>query len=320
MFLFTLVSFFIIIVYISIAKKLKIYDVPNHRSSHSTVTIRGGGIVIPLVWLLWFIVNDYPLTFFTAAVVILAILGFWDDIKNLGLPVRLAVQLISFILVWYQLYGNTYWNLWIIPVAIVSIGALNAVNFMDGINGMTGLYALSFFIPLQLKFASHFFETTPWSFLIIAIISFGVFNFRRKAICFLGDVGSLTIGLLFVFYTIALIYGFNPLNVSEVQVAEFNISYLLLLCFYGVDVIMTLFQRLFQGQKLSSPHRMHLYQILVNERKQPHLLISFFYSFFQLLINIWVLWFAPTQFQSLLLIISLSIIYILFKGNLTHTK
>jgi UDP-N-acetylmuramyl pentapeptide phosphotransferase/UDP-N-acetylglucosamine-1-phosphate transferase len=315
-----LVSFFIIILYISIAKQFKIVDVPNHRSSHSRVTIRGGGVIIPLIWFFWFVLNDYPLTYLTIALLILSIFGFWDDIKNLDLPIRIAAQIISFLLIWYQLFGNSNWTLWVLPIAIITIGALNAVNFMDGINGITGLYALAFFIPLQLKFTNHFFEPSPWILLIIAILSFGFFNFRKNAICFLGDVGSLTIGLVFIFYILALIYGFNPLKINEVSKGEFNISYLLLLSLYGIDVILTLFQRLFQGHKLSSPHRMHFYQILVNENNVPHLLVSFLYAFFQLLINIWVLWYTPTQFQSLLLILFQCIIYIILKRNLTQNK
>jgi UDP-GlcNAc:undecaprenyl-phosphate GlcNAc-1-phosphate transferase len=320
MFLFILVSFIILISYISIAKQFRIVDVPNHRSSHSRVTIRGGGIVIPLIWFLWFVLNDYPLPFLTLGLLILAFLGFWDDIDNLDFRIRVSAQIVSFFLVWYQLFGNTNWNLWFIPIAIVSIGALNAVNFMDGINGMTGLYTLAFLIPLQQKFTNHFLEPTPWILLIIAILSFGFFNFRKNAICFLGDVGSLTIGLIFVFYILALIYGFNPLEISKVSIGEFNISYLLLLSLYGIDVILTLFQRLFLGHKLSSPHRMHLYQILVNEQNKSHLLVSFLYSFLQLVVNIWVLWYAPTQFQSLCLILTLSLIYILLKIKLSQNK
>jgi UDP-GlcNAc:undecaprenyl-phosphate GlcNAc-1-phosphate transferase len=313
MVLFILVSFIILISYISIAKQFRIVDVPNYRSSHSRVTIRGGGIVIPLIWFLWFLLNDYPLPFLTLGLLILAFLGFWDDIHNLDFRIRVSAQIVSFFLVWYQIFGDTNWNLWGLPVAIVSIGALNAVNFMDGINGMTGLYALAFFIPLQQKFTNNFLEPTPLILLIIAILSFGFFNFRKKAICFLGDVGSLTIGLIFVFYILALIYGFNPLNLSKVSIGEFNISYLLLLSLYGIDVILTLFQRLFLGYNLSSPHRMHLYQILVNEKQKPHLFISFIYAFLQLLINIAVLWCEPTLFESLLLISFLCIIYIFLK-------
>jgi UDP-N-acetylmuramyl pentapeptide phosphotransferase/UDP-N-acetylglucosamine-1-phosphate transferase len=313
MYLFILVSFIILISYISIAKQFRIVDVPNHRSSHSRVTIRGGGIVIPLIWFLWFVLNDYPLPFLTLGLLILAFLGFWDDIHNLDLRIRVSAQVVSFFLVWYQIFGDTNWNLLVIPVAIISIGALNAVNFMDGINGMTGLYGLSFFVPLQIKYASQFIEPTPWVFLIIATLAFGFFNFRKKAICFLGDVGSLTIGLVFVFYTLALIYGFNPLNINEVSIGDFNISYLLLLSLYGIDVILTLFQRLFLGHNLSSPHRMHLYQILVNEKQKPHLFVSFIYAFLQFLINIWVLWYEPTRFESLLLISFLCIIYIFLK-------
>jgi UDP-N-acetylmuramyl pentapeptide phosphotransferase/UDP-N-acetylglucosamine-1-phosphate transferase len=319
-FLFIIVSFLILFSYISVANYFRIVDIPNQRSSHSGITIRGGGVIIPLIWFLWFVLNDYPLPFLSIGLFLLAFFGFWDDIKNLNLSIRVIAQIISFLLVWYQLFGNTNWNLWFIPIAIVSIGALNAVNFMDGINGMTGLYALSFFIPLQFKYTNQFFEPTIWIFLVFAVLAFGFFNFRKNAICFLGDVGSLTIALIFVYFILALIYGFNPLNISEISIYDFNISYLLLLSLYGIDVILTLFQRLFQGHKLSSPHRMHLYQILVNENNKPHLMVSIIYSFLQLVINIWVLWYVPTQLQSLYLILTLCVIYIFLKYKISQNK
>jgi UDP-GlcNAc:undecaprenyl-phosphate GlcNAc-1-phosphate transferase len=306
--------------YLFLAIKCQIFDKPNQRSSHSSITIRGGGIIFPISIILWFFLCKSSLSFLTIAIIIISVIGFWDDIKNANISIRLAAQMISFLFVWYQLFGNTNWSLWIIVVAFVSIGVINAVNFMDGINGMTGFYALSFFVPLNLKYVSEANDTPLSIFLVLAILAFGFFNFRKKAICFLGDVGSLSIGLIFVFYILALIYGFNPLNIHEVSIGEFNISYLLLLSLYGIDVILTLFQRLFLGHKLFTPHRMHLYQLFVNDYNMPHLLVSFIYAFLQLLINIWVLWFDPTHLQSLFLIILLCIIYVFLKFHLSKKK
>lgn len=312
-----LLSLIILKFYFNLALKYSIVDNPNSRSSHITPTVRGSGIIIPIIWIFWFLISDYQFPFLTLGLLLVSIIGFCDDIKPVNPYIRLVGQTFAFLLLWYQLMGNIKWDIWLVPIAIVSIGALNAVNFMDGINGITGLYALSILIPLQIHFAPQFLALTPWLCIIIAILSFGWFNFRKNALCFAGDVGSLSLGYIFVFFILALMFGKDPLNLQSAQSFEFNFAYILLLKMYGLDVILTLFQRLFARQKLFIAHRMHLYQILVNERKIPHLLVSSIYAIIQLIFSVWVLWFTPSPITTTITIAMLTLVYLFVKYAVT---
>src|SRR5690606_28037184 len=128
----------------------------------------------------------------------------WDDVSNLPNKVRLLVHLISVSLMLFSIGAFQTWPFWLIPLAyILIIGTINAYNFMDGINGITGLYSLVilsslFFLNESITLiADQAFILTP----IIACVVFLFFNFRRKAKCFAGDVGSVSIG----FWIIALL-------------------------------------------------------------------------------------------------------------------
>jgi hypothetical protein len=125
---------------------------------------------------------------------------------------------------------------------------------MDGINGITGLYELAILIPLQIHFAPEFLTLHPWLCLIFSILTFGCFSFRELALCFAGDVGIFSLGYILVFYILVLMFGMNPINIERARSYDFNFAYILLLSMYDLDVILTLFQRLFAGHKIFSAH------------------------------------------------------------------
>ena len=127
--------------YLHIARKKQILDLPNHRSSHQQITIRGGGIVVPIAILIfWSVYQQYH--FFVLGTLLISGISFVDDIKPLPSRVRLLIHFLAVSLLFFQL------DLWefqwfILPVAFVLvIGWINAMNFMDGINGITVAYSL----------------------------------------------------------------------------------------------------------------------------------------------------------------------------------
>ena len=152
--------------YFKVADKFNIIDKPNERSSHSTIVLRGGGIIFLLgawVWALkgfmvdglWFM-DCYP--FFLLGLTLVAGISFIDDIHSLPDSLRLVVQFTAAGLAFYQLgmlngawfeqYGILLGALFILLALIVYVGATNVINFMDGINGITGAYSLSVLVPL----------------------------------------------------------------------------------------------------------------------------------------------------------------------------
>lgn len=269
-------AFALMRLYLFIAKKLNITDKPNSRSSHSQVTIRGGGIIFPLFALTWFFVNGFQYPFFFAGLVIISAVSFLDDIFQLSSLVRFSLQVISVLLLFFDLDLSAYHLLiWAVAV-IISVGVLNVYNFMDGINGITAGYSISVLIGLWIvnNFQVNFIQNEFIYYVGIAVITFSLFNFRERAICFAGDVGSVSIAFILLFMLSMLILKTqNPL-------------YLLFLGIYGTDSTLTIIYRAWLKENIFKPHRKHIYQLLANEIRLSHLFISTIYSIAQLLICI----------------------------------
>lgn len=280
--------------YFIIAKKYNIIDKPNERSSHTRLTLRGGGIIFPIAFLLFMtyeiFFNNYPLYLsnnpmpnfwlFGLGLLLICTISFIDDIIDLSSKIRLIFHFIAVTLLMYFLNAFQLFPLWIIPLCyILIVGILNAYNFMDGINGISGLYSvvllgsLWFVNEYLVEFVTPDFIIYP----IIAAVVFLYFNFRKRAKCFLGDVGSMGIA----FWILALL-GLLIIKTGELK-------YLLFLAVYGIDVIATIEERLRKKENILKPHRKHLYQLAANENKVDHRLISFGYAFLQVLICIFVI-------------------------------
>jgi UDP-N-acetylmuramyl pentapeptide phosphotransferase/UDP-N-acetylglucosamine-1-phosphate transferase len=177
---------------------------------------------------------------------------------------------------------------------------------MDGINGLTILYSLSFLISFYIINA-HIIAFTDSNFLLIVILSnliIGYFNIRKKAVCFLGDVGAITMGFIYAVLTISLMVKTNSL------------SPLILFLVYFLDSGWTIVERWIAKENIFLPHRKHLYQLLVNEYKLSHLLVAAIYFSIQSLVNlIWLMNYekdlAPITLISIFGVFS--VIYLLIK-------
>lgn len=266
--------------YFPIARKLKLYDVPNSRSSHKNITFRGGGILVPisLIFYVIFFGFHHGLSkyYLLLGIMLASVVSFYDDFKGSNPFFRLIIHFVSVGLIMMDITDDYNFSpIIIIIIAIIAVAAVNAFNFMDGINAITGLYVLAFFETV-LFFHYKIEKTFDPNFIIVIIIAlliFGFYNFRTKAILFAGDVGSVSLGLICVFYVLYLILHTN------------NIIYLSMLAVYGVESGLTIFYRLIKGQNIFQPHRMHLFQDLVHATKLPHLLVSFLYTLVQVIIN-----------------------------------
>ena len=208
-----LVLFVLELLYFRIADKFNIIDKPNHRSSHTQITLRGGGIIFPIAFVLYFVMSIIhrkewfvPEQFwsFGLGLFLLSAISFLDDILDLSTKLRLVFHFLSVVLLIYFL---GLWNVlpfWLLPIVFIFIiGVLNAYNFMDGINGITGLY--SFVILSTLYYINQYkIIFTDVNFIIYPVLAslvFLFFNFRIKAKCFAGDVGSMSIA----FWVLALL-------------------------------------------------------------------------------------------------------------------
>ena len=281
--------------YFKIADKFNIIDKPNERSSHSSIILRGGGIIFPISMLVWVglqgthgdwrVVMDYlP---FLIGLMIIAGVSFWDDIHSLPDSVRLVAQFVAMALMFWNL-GIMHWDMWwvVLIALIVFVGATNIINFMDGINGITAGYSFAVLLPLFLlnnKFEDPFILNSFLAVAILSVLVFSYFNFRPrgKAKCFAGDVGSISIAFIMLF------------AIGKLILATNDISWLAFLMVYGVDGGCTIIHRIMLHENLGQAHRKHAYQIMANELGMSHMTVSCIYMALQLIISIVMVYLIP---------------------------
>lgn len=272
--------------YFRIADKYNIIDKPNERSSHTRITLRGGGIIYWVAALLYALINpSITAWWFLAGITTMAGVSFWDDVKDLGQKLRLLFHLLAMTCAFYlvNVFGVYPW--WAIVIGyIVFIGIVNAYNFMDGINGITGLYTLAVLLPMIYvnNYVQTFTQNDFLLFPLLASVVFLFFNFRKQAKCFAGDVGSVSIA----FWIVTLLL----LLIIETQ----NLIWIGFLLVYGVDAVCTILHRIYLKQNIMEAHRLHFYQILANECKTDHREVSMIYFGAQLICSALIIALYPT--------------------------
>ena len=319
-FIIAIILFALELLYFKIASHYNIIDKPNHRSSHTKVTLRGGGIIFPIAFLLYFassilyrkdtfLPKEYWA--FGLGLLILSVISFLDDILDLSTKLRLFFHFISVSLLIYFLGILFILPIWLLPIVFIFIiGVLNAYNFMDGINGITGVYSLVMLITFYYinQYGVAFTDAHFIIYPILASLVFLFFNFRKRAKCFAGDVGSMSMA----FWVLAL------LGLLMVKTEDF--TYLLFIAVYGIEVISTILQRIKLKENIFEAHRHHLYQLLVNQMKWSHLLVSTMYGVIQLLINFSIIYWKLNFVEGILyLIFPTLIMYVLAKFYIFKT-
>ncbi len=295
--------------YFRVADRFNIIDKPNLRSSHTSITLRGGGIVF--LFGAWIYAAFFGLDYgwFLLGLTLVGLVSFIDDIHSLPDSARLVVQFASMFMMFHQ-FGILNWHdWWIVLIAlIVCVGITNAYNFMDGINGITGGYSLAVLAPLI--YLNHRFNFIDMPFLYVtglSLLIFCFFNFRKKAKCFAGDVGSITIAFILLLALGKLI----------LQTGDF--SYIIFLAVYGADSVLTICHRIQLHENLGEAHRKHAYQLMANELKIPHIQVSLLYMAIQIAISFGMI-FCPINHYIYLgiTIIVLMITYLLFMKKNYH--
>lgn len=273
------------LVYFRIADKFNIIDKPNERSSHSTIVLRGGGIIFLIGAWVWsaFFGFDYP--WFLAGLTLVAGVSFVDDIHSLPDSVRLVAQFAAAAMAFYQL-GILHWSMWwiVLVALIVYVGATNVINFMDGINGITAGYSLAVLLPLMaVNMDGGYVEQSLIVSTVLASLVFCIFNFRPKgkAKCFAGDVGSIGIAFIMLFL------------LGNVIIKTEDITWLIFLLVYGVDGCLTIVHRIMLHENLGEAHRKHAYQLMANELKIGHVKVTSLYMVMQLAVSLGFIYICP---------------------------
>ncbi len=311
------------LLYFKIADKFNIIDKPNERSSHSTIVLRGGGVIFSLAMVAWagmmavqgngqVVMSYLP---FLVGLLLVAGVSFWDDVRSLPDSVRLVVQFLAMGLMFWSM-GILHWEMWwiVLIALIVCVGATNVINFMDGINGITAGYALAVLLPLWLlNNGLGFMEPSYLVVAILGVLVFCLFNFRPKgkAKCFAGDVGSIAIAFIMLF------------AIGRLVVMTQDVTYLILLLVYGVDGCLTICHRILLHENLGEAHRKHAYQLMANELKIGHVKVTLLYMAMQLVVSLGFIYLCPDTILAHWMyligaVLVLGVAYVLFKKKYYH--
>jgi len=312
--------------YFRIADKCNIIDKPNERSSHSTIVLRGGGVIFSLsmiVWAILMVVQGNAIAQylpFLCGLVLICGISFWDDVKSLPDSLRMAVQIISILLMFWSmgLYTAADSWLWTAVIVVVAlffcVGATNFINFMDGINGITAAYSFAMLLPILLMNRGlGFIEESYLIVAILGVIVFSIFNFRPKgkAKCFAGDVGSIGIAFIILF------------ALGRLMLATKDVTYIVFFLVYGIDGSLTIFHRIMLHENLGQAHRKHAYQLMANELGMSHVVVSLLYMALQLAVSLGFIFLCPNTVLAhwIYLVVAgivLAVAYVLFKMKYYH--
>ena len=289
--------------YFKLADKCNIIDKPNERSSHTKVTLRGGGIIFYFGALVYCLTNHWEYPWFMVALTLITFISFVDDIRSTSQGLRLVFHFSAMALMFYQwgLFSLSWW--WIIIALIVCTGIINAYNFMDGINGITGGYSLVVLVALAYinSEITTFVEPALINTVLCSVLVFCFFNFRKKAKCFAGDVGSVSIAFILLFL------------IGKLILTTGDFSWIILLSVYGVDSVLTIIHRLMLHENIGLPHRKHMYQLMANELKMPHVVVALIYMVAQAVIIMGYISCQSYGYTFLLcMVLLLGIVYICF--------
>lgn len=317
------------LVYFKIADHFNIIDKPNERSSHTKVVLRGGGVIFSIsivIWMIWQMMNGSWVTVheylpFVCGLMLIAGVSFVDDIHSLPDSLRMVVQTIAILLMFWSI-GLMHWNMWwIIPIAMFfCMGAANFINFMDGINGITAGCSFAMLVPLLVKneelrinSSEGFIDGSLLIVAIIGVLVFSIFNFRPKgkAKCFAGDVGSMGIAFIILF------------ALGRLMMMTGDITYIVFFLVYGIDANMTLCHRVLLHENLGQAHRKHAYQLMANELKMSHVVVSLMYMVAQLALSFGFIFLCPDTILAhwiyfAVVFMVLVLIYVLFMRKYFH--
>lgn len=325
------------LLYFKIADKFNIIDKPNERSSHKTVTLRGGGVIFLFGAWLFAAFYGFQYPWFLAGLTLVAGISFIDDIRSLPDSVRLVVQFAAAAMAFYQM-DILHWDMWwmVLLALIVYVGITNVYNFMDGINGITAGYSLAVLVPMMLVNGcpigsgmtegivgmtegaagmreGQFVDPALIVVAILSVLVFCIFNFRPKgkAKCFAGDVGSIGIAFIILFILGTIIFKTG------------DITYLMFLVVYGIDACLTIVHRVLLHENLGEAHRKHAYQLMANELKIGHVKVTSLYMVLQLVISLVFIYVIPDTVLAhwiylIAVVLVLAAAYVLFMKKYYH--
>jgi len=264
--------------------KFNLYDTPDHRSSHSNIVPTFGGVAFffCLMLSLFFLEPldvDGITVAFLVAMTITFFIGLTDDFKNLSPKVKFLGQVLSVGMILshpeFQITSfHGFLGIQEIPflasIAIsgfLFLGFINAFNLIDGIDGNASIVGIVISVTLGLIFykLEMFFYLAICVVLVGTLFAFLRFNFSSRKKIFMGDTGSLVVGLVLGALAMRLLsLGFEPFSRIAISRTEIPLLLLGVLIIPALDISRVIFIRLMRKKSIFSPDRNHIHHVLID--------------------------------------------------------
>ena len=324
-----IITWFLLDVVRKLSIKLRLFAVPNERSSHDKIIPTTGGVALCISWLfiifinILFSGNEYQteLYYYAIAGIIISIIGFYDDMNEIPSFIKLLMQIFVFYIISFgdNALINSFHGLFgvyelselesIIFSLFVYVVIVNAINLVDGIDGLSASLSL-FFISITAYF--YIIHDYYYFGLLVSFCSslmvFIFFNKSKSKKIFLGDTGSLGLGLTIAVLSLGWLNTNHPLyNTLPLNHALFVV---ILLAYPLLDVLRVFIIRIYNGKSFMKADRNHIHHKLIDiglSHFQAVIMILFIQSFI-LFLNISLLSNISLHYQ---ILINITIIFIL---------
>ena len=278
-----IITWFLLDVVRKLSIKFRVFAVPNERSSHDSIIPATGGVALCISWIILIFIYTAiveqdiaeELYFYVLAGVLISIVGFYDDLNELPSFVKLLLQIFIFLIISFGdnslinsfhgvlgIYELSYFESLLFSL-FVFIVIVNAINLVDGIDGLSGSLTL-FFLIITSYF--YFESNYHYSHLVVAfcfsLSVFLFFNYSERKKIFLGDTGSLGLGLCVAVLSLGYLntdhptYDLFPINQSLFVV--------LMIAYPLLDVIRVFILRIYNGKSFMIADRNHIHHKLID--------------------------------------------------------
>ena len=278
-----IITWFLLDVVRKLSIKFRVFAVSNERSSHDGIIPATGGVALCISWIILIFIYSVlieqnigvELYFYVLAGVLISIVGFYDDLNELPSFVKLLLQIFIFSIISFGdnslinsfhgvlgIYELSYFESLLFSL-FVFIVIVNAINLVDGIDGLSGSLTL-FFLIITSYF--YFESNYHYSHLVVAfcfsLSVFLFFNYSERKKIFLGDTGSLGLGLSVAVLSLGYLNTDHPTyNLFPINQSLFVV---LMVAYPLLDVIRVFILRIYNGKSFMMADRNHIHHKLID--------------------------------------------------------
>lgn len=292
-----------------VARKFSIYDNPEARKLQRVpIPVMGGFVVFAGAILgslcYWLIHDCTPLIPVQVAMIVMLIVGFLDDKRNLSPYVKFGIEIVVVVLLalvngysidnfhgLWGIYELSPWVAWPLTV-FICVGIINAINMVDGVDGLSsglcimiiGLYSWMFFM------CHDYVRAALGCCMVGALIPFFVLNvFGQRSKMFIGDAGTMMLGIVICDMVMSILTTGSvcsmKLDKTSYSLPAFTLAALAVPVF---DTLRVMFGRMWRGKSPFYPDRSHLHHAFIGYGFH-HLETSLLEIFLNMMVIMW--WF-----------------------------